>query len=140
MTAKEFLSQAYCLNKLIQSHQRELAELEEMGVCISSVNLTGMLSGSRSIEAPFVRQVIKKVDLENQIKQEIADLIDLRKQIHDAIDAVSDLNQKLVLRYRYIENYSWEQVADNLNYSMTSIYEFHRKGLKNIVIPQVDSK
>ena len=59
MTAKEFLNQAYCLNKLIQSHQRELSELEEMGAVISSSNFSGMPSGSRNTEAPFVRQVEK---------------------------------------------------------------------------------
>lgn len=135
MTAKEFLSQAYCLNKLIQSHQRELAELEEMGACISSPNYSGMPSGSRNLEPPFVKQVLKKVDLESQIRNEIDELIALKKSIHDAIDNVSDMNQRLVLRCKYIESYSWEQIADNLNYSMVTIYRLHREGLKNIVVP-----
>ncbi len=135
MTAKDFLNQAYCLNKLIQSHQRELAELEEMGACISSSNLSGMPSGSRNTEAPFVRQVMKKIDLENQIKQEIANLIDLKKQIHDAIDAVPDPKQRLVLRYRYIEFFPWGRIIDEMKdsfYSERQIYRFHSEGLKNI--------
>ena len=115
MTAKEFLNQAYCLNKLIQSHQRELSELEEMGAVISSSNFSGMPSGSRNTEAPFVRQVEKKVDLELQIKKEIENLIDLKKKIHDAIDAVRDPNQRLVLRYRYIEFFPWVKIIAEMN-------------------------
>lgn len=135
MTAKEFLNQAYCLNKLIQSHQRELSELEEMGAVISSSNFSGMPSGSRNTEAPFVRQVEKKVDLELQIKKEIENLIDLKKKIHDAIDAVRDPNQRLVLRYRYIEFFPWVKIIAEMKdsfYSERQIYRFHSEGLKNI--------
>ena len=135
MTAKEFLNQAYCLNKLIQSHQRELSELEEMGAVISSSNFSGMPSGSRNTEAPFVRQVEKKVDLELQIKKEIENLIDLKKKIHDAIDAVRDPNQRLVLRYRYIEFFPWVKIIAEMNdmfYSERQTYRFHSEGLKNI--------
>lgn len=138
MTAKEFLNQAYCLNKLIQSHQRELSELEEMGAVISSSNFSGMPSGSRNTEAPFVRQVEKKVDLELQIKKEIENLIDLKKKIHDAIDAVRDPNQRLVLRYRYIEFFPWVKIIAKMNdmfYSERQTYRFHSEGLKQIVVP-----
>ncbi len=120
MTAKEFLNQAYCLNKLIQSHQRELSELEEMGAVISSSNFSGMPSGSRNTEAPFVRQV------------------DLKKKIHDAIDAVRDPNQRLVLRYRYIEFFPWVKIIAEMNdmfYSERQTYRFHSEGLKQIVVP-----
>lgn len=143
MTAKEFLNQAHCLNKLIQSHQRELSELEEMGAVISSSNFSGMPSGSRSTEAPFVRQVMKKIDFENQIRQELENLIDLKKQIHDAIDAVPDMNQRLVLRYRYIEFFPWVKIIAEMQdsfYSERQIYRFHSEGLKNIVVPEGRAK
>lgn len=94
-----------------------------------------MPSGSRNTEAPFVRQVMKKIDLENQIKQEIANLIDLKKQIHDAIDALTDPKQRLVLRYRYIEFFPWGRIIDEMKdsfYSERQIYRFHSEGLKNI--------
>lgn len=138
MTAKEFLNQAHCLNKLIKSHQRELAELEEMGTVISSSNLSGMPSGSRNTEPPFVRYVEKKVDLEKQIQRELENLIDLKKQIHDAIDRVPDMNQRLVLRYRYIEFFPWVKIIAEMQdsfYSERQIYRFHSEGLKNIVVP-----
>lgn len=138
MNAKEFLSQAYCLNKLIESHERELAELEQMEAIISSSNFSGMPTTARNLEPPFVRQVTKKIDLEIQIREELNDLIDLKKKIHDAIDALSDMNQRLVLHYRYIEFLPWVKIIakmQDLFYSERQIYRFHAEGLKNIVVP-----
>lgn len=138
MTAKEFLKQAYYLNKLIESHKRELVELEEMKSVISSPNYSGMPTGSRSFEPPFVKQVLKKIDLENQIKKEIEKLVELKKQIHNAIDTVPDMNQRLVLRYRYIEFFPWAKIISEMQdsfYSERQIYRFHSEGLKHIVVP-----
>lgn len=136
MNAKEFLSQAYCLNKLIESHERELAELEQMGVIISSSNFSGMPITARNLEPPFVRQVTKKIDLEIQIRNELNDLIDLKKKIHDAINAVSLPMQRLILRYRYIEFYTWEQIAHCVNYSMMQVHRLHANALNSVTVPK----
>ena len=72
------------------------------------------------------------------IKKEIENLIDLKKKIHDAIDAVRDPNQRLVLRYRYIEFFPWVKIIAEMNdmfYSERQTYRFHSEGLKQIVVP-----
>ena len=136
MNAKQFLSQAYRLNELIKSYQQELAELEALEPAISSPNYSGMPYSGRNPDPPFVRQVIKKVDLERQVRDELNRLIEIKKQIHDAIEGVQNINQRLIFRNRYIEFLTWEQIAGNLGYSLMTVYRMHKEGLKNIVVPK----
>lgn len=75
------------------------------------------------------------VDEKYFVDTEKANLIDLKKQIHDAIDALTDPKQRLVLRYRYIEFFPWGRIIDEMKdsfYSERQIYRFHSEGLKNI--------
>ena len=71
----------------------------------------------------------------SNLNRKFANLIDLKKQIHDAIDALTDPKQRLVLRYRYIEFFPWGRIIDEMKdsfYSERQIYRFHSEGLKNI--------
>lgn len=137
MTAKQYLRQAYRLNELINSHIREVEQLRLISTSLPGTDFSqervqgGMLPGDRM---PNI--IAKIVDLESQINREIDSFIDLKKEIHDAIDKVANCNEKLVLRYRYIEFLTWEQIAEQMNYSITQIHRIHANSLQNFIIPK----
>lgn len=137
MNAKQFLSQAFNLTKLIKSYEKELEEIKALEPYISSSNYSGMpFSGTRNPEPPFVRAIYKKADLEGKIEKKVEDLIDVRVQIHNAIEAVSNNTYKLVLRLRYIDFLSWEEIASEMNYSEVHIHRLHNAALNHVTVPE----
>ena len=137
MTAKQYLRQAYRLNELINSDLKELAQLKGWSTSISSSNLSGMPpSSTRNTEPSFVKCINKIVDLEKIINDEIDRFVELKKEIREVVNNVPDPDERLVLRCRYIEFLTWEQVAERMNYSIKQIHRIHSKALKNVVVPK----
>lgn len=139
MNAKDFLKQAYRLNELVNSNVAELENLKALATSVSGANYGaervqgGNLPGSR-IEAI----VLKIVDLEKEIQGDITKYLDLKKVIRDAINNVQNQNEKLILRYRYIELLSWSEIQQRMGLDERQTYIIHGKALKNIQIPQSD--
>lgn len=132
MNAKQYLRQAYRLNELINSDLQELEQLKALSQSVSSPNLSGMPSGSKKQEAPFVNPVLKIVDLENYINAEIDRFVDLKKEIRTVIYQIPDNNQKLCLKLRYIQFLKWEAVAVNMNLSLKQVHRIHCEALQEI--------
>lgn len=136
MTAKEYLSQAYRLDQRINSNIEEVSRLREMASSISSPSWGEKVQASRNTEAPFVRCLEKIVDLENTINAEIDTLVCLKKQIRTVIEAVPNLDERLVLRYRYIHNCTWEQIGNELCADARTIRRWHGEALLKVVVPE----
>ena len=136
MTNKEYLRQAYRLDKRINSDIEELARLREMAVSISVPSLGEKIQTSYQGEAPFVRCVEKILILEEKINREIEVMVGLKGQMRDVIAAVPDMDERLVLRYRYIHNMTWEQIGDELNADRTTVYRWHNMALRHVVLPE----
>lgn len=129
MTAKQYLRQAYRLNELINSDIQELEQLKALSRSISSPNLSGMPSGSRKQEAPFVNAIMKIVDLEKVIDAEIDRFVDLKKEIRNKLLQIEDKNERLILQNRYLLFHTWEQIAEELNFTTQWVQEIHKKAL-----------
>ena len=137
MQAKQYLKQAYRLNELINSDLEEVAELRIFSESISSPNLSGMpSSGTRSAEPTFAKAVDKIIDLENHINEEIVRLVDLKKEIRSVINNVIDGDEKLLLKYRYINFCAWDVICEKMNVSMRTAHRIHASALENVRVPE----
>lgn len=115
MTVKEYLHQAYRLDQRIKSDTMEAQNLREMAGSVSAIQYDkDRVQTSRNTEAPFVRTLEKLWTLEKKIAGELEMLSDLKKQIREVIEAVPDTDERMVLKYRYIHNYTWEQIGMEL--------------------------
>ena len=135
MTSKEYLRQAYRLDQKINSDIEEVARLREMSTSISSPVLGDKVQTSRNGDAPFVRSVEKILLLEEKINREIDTLVDLKQQMREVIAAVPDTDERMVLRYRYIHNLTWEQIGNELNADARTIRRWHGSALVHVVLP-----
>lgn len=136
MKAKEYLHQAYRLDHRINSDIEEMARLREMASSVSAPVFGEKVQTSRSAEAPFVRCVEKIMLLEEQINNEIDTLVDLKEQIRGVIDRVTDTDERMVLRYRYVHNYTWEQIGDELNADKSTVRRWHGNALLHTEVPE----
>ena len=136
MTSREYLCQAYRLDQRIDSNIREVSNLRKMMGSVSSPLLGDKVQVSHNGDAPFVRSVEKIFLLEEKINQEIDTLVDLKQQMRGVIAAVPDTDERMVLRYRYIHNMTWEQISDELNESVSTVKRRHKSALENVVLPE----
>ncbi len=101
MTNKQ-LSRLRDLKKEIKMYQERLVELQSLSEVKSSV-LTGM-TVSKSVSDKIGYSVIKIINTKNTLTK-------LCEEITEYIENVDDPIIRMILTYRYINNFSWEKTA-----------------------------
>ena len=131
MTAKEYLEQAAVLNKQINDKRAELQSYRDLSTSVSGCRFEEHLSGTRSGEAPFVRFTEKAIELEKEIRQDEEHLAILKCEIGEVIDRLDNVNERVILRYKYLLFLSWRDIGAKMNYSKRWVMELHDKAVLN---------
>ena len=136
MTAKEYLKQARHLDALINSRLREIDYWRDLSSSISGMKFDGMPhSPNRPTEAPFVRCMEKIDEIQRNVEEKVAHLIRLRDEINTRIDMLESCEEQTLLRYRYIDGFTWEEIARMLNVSLRTVHRIHGSALQNLIVP-----
>ena len=136
MTAKEYLNQARHLDALINSRLREIDYWRDLSSSISGMKFDGMPhSPNRPTEAPFVRCMEKIDEIQRNVEEKVAHLIRLRDEINTRIDMLESCEEQTLLRYRYIDGFTWEEIARMLNVSLRTVHRIHGSALQNFIVP-----
>ena len=75
-------------------------------------------------------------DYEQRIDAQINRLVDLRSEINAAIESMENPEERLLLKYRYLKNESWEDISYELNVSYRTVHRIHASALNNFVVPK----
>lgn len=135
MTPKEYLNQAKHLDALINYRLRELDYWWDLSGRVSGSNFEPHYNPNRPTEAPFVK-VIEKIDeLEREIEDKIRRLMILKDEISTAIDKLESPDEQMVLRYRYLDRCSWEEIEHTMHVSKSTVHRLHGSALQNFVVP-----
>lgn len=128
MTAKEYLNQARVLDMLINAKQSELYSLKLMATSISSPMISEKVQSGG--ENNTMRIIDKIADLQNEINLEIDKLVDLKFEIREKIGNV--YNQKFItlLTDKYINGFTFEQIAERMDTSYETIKGWHGEALQ----------
>lgn len=133
MTAKEYLSQAYRLDKRIERKTEERdrlrARLEK-----ATAQLTGMPRGGSGTD--WTEAAVKVMELEAEISAEISELCRLKREIRAVIDAVEDKRYRDILEMRYESGWRFERIAVEANYTWRHVMRMHREALKAVKVPE----
>lgn len=136
MTAKQYLKQAYRLNDLIKSNQQELADLRLLSDGVPGIDYSKeRVQSSPSQDAPFVHIVCQIIELENEINAEINRMVSLKLEIRSVINAVQDHDERLLLKYRYLNFMQWETICDYMSISLRTAHRIHAAALANVKVP-----
>lgn len=137
MDAKKFLKQAYKLNERIKDKEDRLNDLKAMYTLISAIDYSkDMVQTSKSPDAGFVKKTNQIVDLEKELENNIRNLKMLKIRLNSAIENIQNVDCSLVLSKRYILMKSWEQIAEEMDYSVSQVRRIHDKGIEMIIIPE----
>ena len=134
MTKKDYLSQARYLDINIDTKIEQLSMLNSLATKATAV-LSDMPHSPNRGSSSLEDTICKIIDLQDEINRDIDHLVDLKKEIEMVINAVPDLECKLILTKRYLCYMNWETIAVETNYSIDNVFRIHRKGLGLVQIP-----
>lgn len=135
MTAKEYLNQAYRLEQRIKLVKMEIEELQELSCCVSSPGFEEHYNATRNTDAPFVKALYKIMKMQEELSNEMNRLLQLKDEINHVIMELKDQDEKLVLRYRYLYNYTWSRIADEMHADERTVRRWHNRALSHICVP-----
>lgn len=72
------------------------------------------------------------MDLQSELCEVMADLVEVSCEISRAIQKVENYDYQDLLVKRYILGETWEKIAEDMNYSEQHIHRLHGETLKKI--------
>ena len=135
MNAKEYLSQAYRIDRRINSKLAQVMALRDL-----LGKVTGTLSGAPKSATPNPHSmedtIAKILDLESEINDDIDALVDFKAEIMRRIKRVDNMEYQTILELRYLCFKRWEEIAVEMNFSLQHLYRLHDKAVNCVKIPQ----
>ena len=132
MKAKEYLQQLQRLDTVINQKIKELGDLRSMSKSVGSIDYSKeRVQTSPSGDAPFVKQIMRIIDLEEEINREIDKFVDKKHLIINQIQGLKNSDYISLLFKRYVEFKSLEQICVEMNFSYDYIKHLHGYALKD---------
>ncbi len=64
--------------------------------------------------------------------KKVSKILKEKRAIEKEIDNVENASEALLLRYRYIDGYGWEDISEFMNYSARNLHYMHKKALQAV--------
>ena len=129
MTTKEYLKQIKVLDHKIKHKENQLAELRARIMQAGGVNYGRERVQSSPKGDKMAEDVIRMIDLQEQISAERAAYFKKKQEIVNRIHRMDEAAYIDVLIKRYVELKGFEVIAEEMHYSISYTYELHRKAL-----------
>lgn len=134
MKAKEYVSQAFYLDKRIKAKERQIDWLKSHALYVSP-QISDLPKASPAHRSAIEEAVVRIVEIETEVNNGIAQLMKLKKEIGESIHSINSMECETILEMRYLTFMSWEEIAAQLGYSKDYIYHLHRKALGLVGVP-----
>ncbi len=139
MTPKEYLNQAYWLDRRINSKLAQLSALQEMATKTTSIMSNQVVSRTRNVHS--MEDVMARIiDMQAEINGDIDRLVNLKREIMQAVKAVDNPELQTLLELRYLCFMDWPDIASEMHCSESNVYKVHSRALRAVRVPKLDSK
>lgn len=122
-----------------RDNEREIRRTEEEilrweSLSRKTTTTMGTAGGGSNGEDKLQAAVEKIVRWQNRLTLQLGERVRLREEIESAIGTVEDERLRLLLRYRYIDGWTWERIAVEMCYSYMQICRLHGKALAQMML------
>ena len=125
---KQQLRQLKQLNNIVQSKLDEIETLNSLAQRMTNVSKNILIQ--KSTPQDKLSELIPKiVDLKNELKKDVDNLLNLKLDIIQKINNVENNDYKLLLTLRYLNFKTWEEIAVEMDYSYQWIHVLHGRAL-----------
>ena len=136
MTSKAYLDQAYRLEKRIRLDKEELEDLRTLAASVGSPGFEEHYNPNHASEAPFVKTLERIWEMEKKVNDELCLLLQLKGEIQSVINQLDNMDERLVLTYKYLKNYTWLRIGDELAADERTIRRWHSRALSHVKVPE----
>lgn len=126
MTKRE-LSKYYRLSMEIKDIEEQINELSSS--LIESPILTGMPHGS-GVSNPVEQKATLLINLKNKLENRKYKALQELVKIEVYIASIEKSENRILFNKRYIQFKQWEEIADEMNLSISSVFRKHSEQLK----------
>lgn len=131
MTAKEFLQRVFIVYQGVDSKLEQIARLQSLATRTTTVMRSVPCCSGTSLSSR-VEQAIVALDGQCEcLADEINHLLDVRRQVEEAIAKVSNPMERCILEYRYFSFKSWKEISHSMKVGLRTIYRLHDRAIKN---------
>ena len=131
MEGKDFLQQYQQVLTDIRNLEAEAKEVENLAMsstlCIDRERVQSFGRQDRMAEL-----ATKVVDIEHQILVERMQALDTLKSVREVIQEIENKNYRRLLYQKYIEDHTWDQIAEKMSDSVKHIYKKHGRALQEV--------
>ena len=138
MTAKQWLSECRNLSRRVARECDYIARLRAQAEGITGRLDPNRGSGRSSRDASGV--IDHLIDIERQAVGLLNECQARLAVAQPAIEALTDPRERELLRYRYIHNLDWQQIADCMHCDRKTAWRIHGYALRNFRVPDDESR
>lgn len=132
------LSKYHSIKIEIEQIEANIKEVEETSV--GSPKLTGMPQGVGGVGNPVESVAIKKEKLEQLLKRKQDRLLDELLKIEEFLETIDDSNIRVIIRMRFIDGITWQEIGKKLNFERTTPYYHLKKYLKGLSYGEIKKR
>ena len=133
MTTKEFLQQAFFLDRKIKAKERQLEALKAHALYVGPI-YNEKVSSSPNCKSTMESAVVRIVELEKEISSQIEELISLKTQIDRVIHSIGNDQYETLLEMRYLAFMGWDEIAARMNLTKRYVFKVHGRALDCICL------
>ena len=127
MTAKQWLRRYINADHRIDSLLQERQDVYDRLTKITAAMDTESVS---STKGPHKYDELAELDM--LIHQHVSQAMAIRLEIITAIEELEDWRYRDILKYRYLNGFTWDQIANTISYSYMQVTRLHGSALKAI--------
>ena len=121
---KEYLNQIRYTNQEIQSRVEERNELRQAVMIKTSSFQTDKVQESGTTN--FDDKYMKFIEVSEDINEQVDKIFDLRLRVSNEIDRLEKPEHRIILRMRYINLKTFEEIAVSMCYDIRQIHKIGR--------------
>jgi hypothetical protein len=130
MNAKEYLSRYHEAEIKINKLQQMVDEYIRLANSIPGINFDAIrVDGTKNLKAPFEKWILRALDDEAVIIELKSKLPIIKGEIIAVIDELEDKELRKLLIYRYLDWSSWQEIAEKMFVSISTLKRWHIKAL-----------
>lgn len=128
---KERLKGCRALRREAQQLRERLDEIESVMYAPKNQRLNGMPGGGASETSAAEAMVVQHLTLTEHYRAKLTELAAEQLAVEEAIDRLGT-RERILLRYRYLQGLSWEEVCVAMSYSWRQVHRLHARALQTL--------
>lgn len=132
MNAKEFLMRGINLERRVDTIKEQIEHYKSL---VNDCSVTYSDSPKSTASNYKLEECTQKImDLQEELCEAMADLVDVTCEISRAIQKIENYDYQDLLVKRYVLGEPWEKIATDLGYELRYIHKLHGRALQEIKI------